>query len=1159
MILLKYYTDAVRRTVALIQLVFKKMVKFIANKSVLTLVLVFCAILFLAISLNLWSHFKQSLLQTQQSLTLQSRLLERSITRTLESVESAVLSIESALASESLYVGLVNPAHIQPNRDLLRQQIDQTLHFASHIRQIVVTEGSRIILDSTSRSEGAEIDFNQLGLDFNDQNIHSSDAGLAFFSKAPTRFLPISGQELTSSHHSIVVTGVRSGSYSSAGQPYWILVALNPDYFADFFLSEMENIQKDPLQFVSVMDFKGDVLISLLTAASEELPIQSFLQSGHNQQYFSTEDAVHSLVASSRFPLIVSVSKHRKTILSQWWQQNYSALMWLSVLVFLLILSGVVMLIEFRRRLLMQKKMTVLSRALDQSNAAIILTDSAQHIEYVNPSAESMFGYPADLLMGTNPRVLASGKTENIILESLRESLQSGENWQGELINRTREGELKTVNTRISSVVDDTQSISHFVAVIEDITDRRKEEEALQLAASVFSTAHEGILITDIHGSVINVNEAFTRITGYSRNEMLGKNPSMLSSGLQDANFYHNMWCQLNDHGRWYGEIWNRRKNGEVYAEMLSINAVRNREGMVQHYVAMFSDITSIKEYQDQLEHIAHFDALTNLPNRVLLSDRLHQGMAQVTRSGKKLAVVFLDLDGFKSINDHYGHDSGDELLKVLSQRMKNCLRSMDTLARIGGDEFVAVLLDLPDIKASESTLTRLLSVASDPVFFGENTVQVSASIGVTFYPQDDNLDADQLQRQADQAMYQAKLAGKNRYHVFDTLHDRSMRGHLEKVDHISLALTAHQLVLYYQPKVNMRTGEVVGVEALIRWQHPQKGLLAPADFLPAVEDHPLAIDIGEWVIDTALSQIEQWRHDGLELPVSINIGARQLQHPDFVERLKLIMNDHASIPPHYLEIEVLETSALEDIDLISVVIESCQELGVSFALDDFGTGYSSLTYLKRLSVKMLKIDKSFVRDMLYDRDDLSILEGVIGLANAFRRKVIAEGVETVEHGEMLLQLGCDLAQGYGIARPMPADKIYEWITSWRPPMIWENCEQLSSDKMMILHACVEHRAWIFRIERFLKGESTLLPPLDHHECNYGQWLEAERLTGLASCPKFVEIDALHLQVHVLARALYQLKTEGQEDEALTRLEDLFSLRDRLLFNMRILLLGEQK
>ncbi|MDP3540540.1 MAG: EAL domain-containing protein [Azonexus sp.] len=576
-----------------------------------------------------------------------------------------------------------------------------------------------------------------------------------------------------------------------------------------------------------------------------------------------------------------------------------------------------------------------------------------------------------------------------------------------------------------------------------DITERKRVEEQLLLAASVFEHAREGIMITEPDGTIIDINEAFTRITGYCREEAQGKNPRILRSGWQDKAFYAAMWQDLITKGHWYGEIWNQRKDGKIFAEMQAISAVRDATGTVRHYISLFSDITAIKEHQSRLEHIAHFDALTNLPNRVLLADRLQQAMLQAQRRGLQLAVAYLDLDGFKSINDHHGHEAGDQVLIALSKRMKEALREGDTLARLGGDEFVAVLIDLPDIAACLPMLTRLLAAAAEPVLVGNLNLHVSASLGVTFFPQLHDIDPDQLLRQADQAMYQAKLAGKNRYHVFDAAHDSSLRGHHESLERIRLALEQREFVLHYQPKVNMRTGQVVGAEALIRWQHPERGLLAPIEFLPVIEDHPMAIEIGEWVVDQALSQITLWQAAGLDIPVSVNIGARQLQHAGFMASLRTILAAHPQVKPGSLELEVLETSALEDIAQVSKVVEVCALIGVKFALDDFGTGYSSLTYLKRLRVALLKIDQSFVRDMLDDPDDLAILKGVIGLAAAFKREVIAEGVETVAHGTLLLHLGCDLAQGYGIARPMPADQFPAWVTAWKPDPAWSQGSEL--------------------------------------------------------------------------------------------------------------------
>lgn len=445
------------------------------------------------------------------------------------------------------------------------------------------------------------------------------------------------------------------------------------------------------------------------------------------------------------------------------------------------------------------------------------------------------------------------------------------------------------------------------------------------------------------------------------------------------------------------------------------------------------------KEYQKQLEHIAHYDILTNLPNRSLLGDRISQSMLQSQRHSQSLAVVFLDLDGFKAVNDAYGHDKGDELLIKLSIRMKDSLREGDSLARIGGDEFVAVLTDLVRVKDWEPVIERLLQAASEPVVIDDIVLTISASIGVTLYPQD-NVDADLLLRHADQAMYVAKASGKNCYHLFDTAQDDAVKVQQESLEAIRNALDNHEFVLYYQPKVNMRTGVVMGAEALIRWQHPQRGLLNPIDFLPMIENHSLMIKVGEWVIDSALTQISHWQNMGLNQPlnISVNIAAVQLQQPNFTQRLKTLLASHTDVEPSYLELEVLETSALYDVNHVSTIMSDCMVLGVKFALDDFGIGYSSLTHLRRLPANLVKIDQSFVRDMMFDVDDLAIVEGVIALAKSFKREVIAEGVETIEHGTALLQMGCDLAQGYGIARPMPASDIPAWISDWKPDTSWQ-------------------------------------------------------------------------------------------------------------------------
>jgi diguanylate cyclase (GGDEF)-like protein/PAS domain S-box-containing protein len=698
--------------------------------------------------------------------------------------------------------------------------------------------------------------------------------------------------------------------------------------------------------------------------------------------------------------------------------------------------------------------------------------------------------------------------------------------------------------------------LSLFVVVIAaHIRSIRRNEAGLELAASVFSHAREGIVITDTQGTILKVNDAFSRITGFSREDALGKNPRILKSGKQPKEFYQALWLSLEAKGHWYGELWNRRKNGEFYVQMTTMSAVSNKAGKITHYVALQSDITNLKEHEQRLEHIAHYDVLTNLPNRVLLADRLQQAMIFAEREKQFLAVVFLDLDGFKAVNDQHGHEMGDQLLIELAQRMKSQLRKSDTLARIGGDEFVVLLNGLDSIGSAHSLLHGLLRAAGQPFIIGEQHLQVSASIGVTFYPSDKS-EAEQLIRHADLAMYQAKQQGKNRYHFFDIELDQQDKAHMTSRQQIKQALDCSEFVLYFQPKVWMHTGKIVGAEALIRWQHPERGLLAPIEFLPMIEGHPLSAELDYWVLSQALAQLDIWCQQGFDFSVSVNIGPRLLQQIDFVDELISLAKKYPNVPARLLQFEVLETSAIEDVGHVGSVIRRCQELGYSFALDDFGTGYSSLTYLRHLPAELVKVDQSFVRDMLQDTEDLAIVNGVIGLSGAFHRDVLAEGVETIAHGEMLMLMGCQLAQGYGIARPMPAVDFIQWQKAWKPDPSWQNCadKKLKPVDLTLLFAEVEHRAWIDSLAHFLNGEIQRPPQLDAHLCNFGRWFEHQGRRDYGHQPEFQLIDKIHHEVHHKAHELLALEAEGKGQQAIDRLNELYDLRDQLISAIRALL-----
>ena len=701
-----------------------------------------------------------------------------------------------------------------------------------------------------------------------------------------------------------------------------------------------------------------------------------------------------------------------------------------------------------------------------------------------------------------------------------------------------------------------------FRVAVTDITDRKLAEDALQASEqkfhSLYAAMTEGValheMVFDAKGNpvdyvLLDVNPVFESILRRNRQTVVGRRASEVY-GVNPAP-YLSKYAEVVT----TGHATTFEVEFEPTGKAFSISVFSPAKNQ---FATLFVDITTERQHQQQLQHIAHFDALTDLPNRVLLADRLLHAMAQVLRRGQKLAVAYLDLDGFKSINDLHGHDIGDQLLIKLAITMKQALREGDTLARLGGDEFVAVMSDLDNIEASIPMLTRLLNAASAPVTIGHLTVQVSASIGVSFYPQLQEVDADQLLRQADQSMYQAKLAGRNRYHIFDPEQDEHVHSHHEDLEQIRQGLSQGEFDLYYQPQVNMRTGQVVGAEALIRWQHPERGLLLPADFLPVIEDHPLVVELGEWVIDRVLAQMERWNAIGMIFPVSVNIGARQLQDANFIERLRALLASHPQIKPSRLELEVRETSALQDVILVSMVISACREIGVTFALDDFGTGYSSLTYLKRIPAEVLKIDQSFVHDMLDDPEALAILAGVLGLATAFRREPVAEGVENVETGVMLRHMGCELAQGYGIARPMPAKEFPDWLASWQPDPRWAAATAIPPGQLPLLYAIVEHRAWVFSIEAVLQGQHLAPPTLDIHLCRFGVWLDAKRLTERGTHPSFLIIDRLHQRLHTLADELLSLHEQGETANALSRINELHALRDELLEQLQVLIESEK-
>lgn len=564
---------------------------------------------------------------------------------------------------------------------------------------------------------------------------------------------------------------------------------------------------------------------------------------------------------------------------------------------------------------------------------------------------------------------------------------------------------------------------------------------------------------------------------------------------------------------------------------------------------SIIHDVTERKQAEAKLQHIAHYDALTGLPNRLLKTDRLRQAISHSHRSNTSVGVCYLDLDGFKPINDSYGHDVGDLILIETARRLQATVREGDTVSRIGGDEFVLILSDLSGLDQCQMILDRVLETISQPIAIDDLVMQVCASVGLTLYPQDD-ADADILLRHADQAMYVAKENGKNCYHLFDPVEDRQVRAHREKLQRLEQALAEGEFQLLFQPKVNMLTCEVVGMEALIRWNHPEKGVLPPSEFLYNLASTDMEIEVGNWVIRHALEKQRALREAGLSLPVSVNLNAHHLQNSDFVDDIRAILAELPMQQPGDLEFEILESASIEDITDIYHTLISCQELGIHFSLDDFGTGYSSLAYFHRLPVDSLKIDQSFVQNMLEDPQDLAIVDSVVRLACVFKHPVIAEGVESLEHGAALLRLGCHLGQGYGIARPMPIEELESWKWKWDNDRDWHDLKYrfVRDEGGDIQAAITSHRIWVENLVDWLRQDSAeLMIQLDNRHCTFGRWFNGVGFLHYGHLGVYTEIRQLHERVHELAREMYDLGSHGFKREALERLPELEGIRDRMI------------
>ncbi len=899
---------------------------------------------------------------------------------------------------------------------------------------------------------------------------------------------------------------------------------------------------------------------------------RALLESGVGSGAFHTAKAPDGYARTYAFrridhtPMVVNVGMAPEDYLGGWYREVRNTVLLLGAfLVFSMAAAWLIL------RYWRQNQRVIDALAASESRFRVVssmtsdLVYSCRHnptgefrFDWIGGDTMPLFGYASDDLLARGcwcEFVIA--EDQDLFVRSIAK-LGLGESSNAVMRIRRGDAELRYILSVAKVVTDPETSSTGLLGSLRDITDSKQAEERLRQSElsfrSLFDSLQEAVYVQDVGGVFLSVNSGAARMYGRTPDWFVGKSPMEISSpGLNDPHALTTAHKQALEGSNPAFEFFGLKADGTVFPQEVHLSrGVWFGQDVV---FAVATDITERKAHQQELEHIAHYDTLTGLPNRMLLADRIRLAMAHSKRTGEVLAICLMDLDGFKPVNDALGHKVGDAVLQEIARRLQESIRAEDTAARIGGDEFVLLMGGFKTADQSQLALRRLLDSIALPFAYGSNSIRVSGSLGVTFY-QGDGLDADQLLRHADQAMYVAKEKGKNRYHIFETAVELRLRANQSLYKRIESALDRGQFCLYYQPKVDCRSGQVAGFEALIRWNHPTLGLRGPAEFIPLIEQDDLIIRLGEWVIAEALRQMAEWRAEGLDLPVSVNVTVRQFVHESFGPRLADLLGRYPPELAGKLEIELVETAALEDINAVSKVMAEQRNDGIRFSLDDFGTGYSSLVHLKRLSVDELKIDQTFVRDMLDDPGDLAIVQGVIGLASAFHHQVVAEGVETTEQILMLLELGCDRMQGYALSRPMPADKVLPWMRAFQADPRWRIASKQfpSRGDFELLLMEVAHRHWFERL-RDSTPACQDCPPIDFDSCRFSQWCLDVGNKRYGHLAEYRALDPPHREVHRLAEQLaaaYQSEDNHAVDEARRALEQASNDLLERMHNLRL-------
>ncbi|WP_417221898.1 EAL domain-containing protein [Amphritea sp.] len=968
---------------------------------------------------TLWLSFLQSIDERNERSALYARMIESTITRTFEALEITLISL-----SDDLRDGDLSPEHISS----MRNRALKTLKFAPQLRQITVVKGRDTIID-THNSANNNINLNILGL--NNPNRSPFSLGMVVGTPLKGRFLPLEGYfPEEGNRRSLIPIGYETRT--ADGERLLIVATFNPSYFKRY-INDLHLEQSDS---VYLTDFDGNALLQKGLYGPNRKSVLSHLKAAleENRDAAEVRDSLIGVPFStvtmellSKYPLAVTVITNHNRSMTLWLKQKNGLILILLIATTLLIFGTFFVVRLSKKALKMKDEVHLLSEVVEHNPTIIAITDPDGLIEYVNESFETITGYNRKDVIGQNPRILKSGDMADHEYEAMWQTLVNGETWRGEFHNKSKDGTLYWEDASISPLINDDGIITHFIALKRPITEEKEAQEKLRLASDVFSAAAEAIMVTDQDTRIQMVNPSFEHITGYQQSEVIGKTPAMLKSGKHTDNFYKTVYEELEEQHFWEGEIWNRRKNGELYPQWVVISSRFDPEGKLEGYVALFSDITKRKHNEAIIIHQANYDALTGLPNRNLFEDRLNQAIAFTERAQAKAALLYIDLDRFKYVNDTFGHYIGDLLLQQVSERLQACIRKSDTVARLGGDEFAIIVPELEKVSTIEKIADKVLSTLGHPYILDGNEAYISCSIGIAIYPDNGEI-SEKLVINADNAMYKAKEAGRNTREYFnqEMNEDSLKRSTLEQ--NIYKALERNEFFLVYQPIWSTDGQHIESVEALVRWLHPERGTVYPLEFIPLAEESALIHSLGEWIIREACQFTKQLRivfgAPPIKIPkVSINISSAQFMRGNVADILTRELANF-ELDGSDIVVEITESALMMDQARIHSQLNSIVSQGIDIAIDDFGTGYSSLSYLKKYPVKRLKIDKSFIDDLETDKDDQALVSGILSLASSLSLKTIVEGVETQAQLDILRQYGSPMIQGYLLAKPMGEEQL---------------------------------------------------------------------------------------------------------------------------------------